>query len=79
MTDTNELRALLADGRARIAVLEHAIMFTVDATRAYLPPDGISAKDCLSMIIGATDNPEINPIIADIEAPLSSPPQAGEE
>ena len=48
--------------------LEAVVMAVVAATRAYLPPDGIDAKECVSRILGATDNPAINPIIADIEA-----------
>lgn len=48
-------------------VLEAAILAVVHATRAYLPPDGITAQECISLILGATDNPTINPIIAEIE------------
>jgi Lar family restriction alleviation protein len=51
----------------RIKLLEDALLAVVEATRAYLPPDGIDAKECLSRILGATDNPTINPIIFEIE------------
>ena len=51
----------------READLEVALMAVVNATRLYLPPDGIEAKDCISMILEAVDNPTINPIILDIE------------
>ena len=51
----------------RIKLLEDALVAVVEATRAYLPPDGIDAKECLSRILGATDNPTINPIIFEIE------------
>ena len=51
----------------RVKLLEDALMAVVEATRAYLPPDGIAAKECLSRILGATDNPTINPIIFEIE------------
>ena len=51
----------------RIAALEAAVYAVVEATRAYLPPDGIDAKECLSRILGATDNPTINPTIAEID------------
>ena len=48
-------------------VLLDAVLAVVDATRAYLPPDGIDAKECLSRILAATDNPTINPIIMEAE------------
>lgn len=48
--------------------VERALMEVVDAVRDYLPPDGIGAQECLARVIAATDNPEINPIIAQIEA-----------
>jgi hypothetical protein len=51
----------------RVKLLEDALLAVVEATRAYLPPDGIDAKECLSRILGATDNPTINPIIFEIE------------
>jgi hypothetical protein len=44
-----------------------ALLAVVEATRAYLPPDGISAQECLNRILSATDNPTINPIIREIE------------
>lgn len=48
--------------------LAKAILAVVAATRAYLPPDGIDAQECLNRILAATDNPAINPIIRDLEA-----------
>lgn len=57
----------LAEREAEIATLGRAVLATVAATRAYLPPDGIGAKECLSRILGATDNPTINPLIAALE------------
>lgn len=44
-----------------------ALLTVVDAVRDYLPPDGIDVQECLNRIIGATDNPIINPIIAELE------------
>jgi hypothetical protein len=44
-----------------------ALLAVVDAVRDYLPPDGISADECLSRIIAATDNPTINPVIRELE------------
>lgn len=65
---TNAVRVTLAHHEAEIAAaVERALMAVVDAVRDYLPPDGIDAQECLNRIIGATDNPEINPIIAEIE------------
>lgn len=52
---------------ARVRVLEDALREVVEATRAYLPPDGIDAQECLNRIIGATDNSAINPIIQEID------------
>ena len=53
---------------ARVAELEAAVYAVVEATRAYLSHDGIGAQECLNRILGATDNPTINPIIAEIDA-----------
>ncbi|GMM94183.1 hypothetical protein [Qipengyuania sp. MTN3-11] len=47
-------------------MLREALRAVVDAVRDYLPPDGIDAQECLNRIIAATDNPEINPVIAEI-------------
>lgn len=47
--------------------MREAILTVVGAIRDYLPPDGIDAQECLNRIIGATDNPEINPIIKELE------------
>ena len=62
-----ELFNLIAD---RIEALQAAVMAVVDAVRDYLPPDGISEKDFISRVIGAVDNPTINPVIFAIEAAL---------
>lgn len=47
--------------------LAAALLAVVDATRDYLPPDGISEQECISRILEATDNPLINPVISEIE------------
>jgi hypothetical protein len=44
---------------AAITPLAVALLAVLDAVRDYLPPDGISASDCLSRVIGAVDNPAI--------------------
>jgi hypothetical protein len=44
-----------------------ALLAVVSAVRDYLPPDGINQHECLNRVIGATDNPTINPFIAEIE------------
>jgi ferritin-like protein len=49
---------------ALIAALTEALMKVIGATRAYLPPDGISAKECISRILEATDNPEIIKVLS---------------
>lgn len=59
--------AAMRPASGELEVLRKAILAVVDATRDYLPPDGIGAQECLSRIIGATDNPEINPIIRSLE------------
>jgi hypothetical protein len=51
----------------RIKLLEDAVIAVVEANRAYLPPDGIDAQECISRILEATDNPAINPVIFEIE------------
>lgn len=48
---------------AEINVLRKAILTIVAALSKHLPPDGISARDCISEILGATDNATINPYI----------------
>ena len=58
------------DATGRIETLQAAVMAVVDAVRDYLPPDGISEKDFISRVIGAVDNPTINPVIFAIEAAL---------
>jgi len=40
-----------------------ALREVIAATSAYLPPDGISAQECLNRILAATDNPDINTIM----------------
>ena len=49
-----------------------ALLAVVDATRAYLPPDGISESECISRIIEATDNFSITPIILAAEKELAA-------
>lgn len=46
---------------------DRALMQVVEAVRAYLPPDGIEPHEFISRVIEAIDNPQINPIIKDIE------------
>ncbi len=53
--------------KAEVERLREAILLVVAATRAYLPPNGIDAQECLNRILAATDNPIINPIIAQAE------------
>lgn len=47
--------------------LRSATLEVLNAVRGYLPPDGINAKDCLSRVIYAVDNPAINPILKKLE------------
>lgn len=51
--------ALLAE---RAALVE-AVMGVIEASRAYLPPDGISADEFINRVLQATDNPRINSVI----------------
>ena len=44
----------------REAELVAAIEKTIEALRAFLPPDGLSAKECVSRILAAVDNPKVN-------------------
>jgi hypothetical protein len=44
-----------------------ALLAVVDAVRDYIIPDGISDEEFANRVIGATDNPEINPFIREIE------------
>lgn len=48
---------------AEIEGLRGAVAAVTDATSSYPPPDGISAPECISRVIAATDNPEINAIM----------------
>lgn len=48
--------------------IEKALLAVVDALRAYLPPDGIDAQECLNRILEATDNPTIAPLILALES-----------
>lgn len=48
---------------AQVKALREAVRAVVNATSAYLPPDGISASDCISRVLEATDNPEINKVM----------------
>lgn len=47
--------------------LAKAFLAVVDAVRDFLPPDGIGYDDFAQRVIAATDNPEINPIIKELE------------
>lgn len=47
---------------AKAARLEECVHAVQDATAAYLPPDGISAQECLNRILSAVDNPVINAV-----------------
>ncbi|MCD1264268.1 hypothetical protein [Shinella sumterensis] len=44
-----------------------SVLDVLNAVRDYLPPDGISAKEFLSRVIGAVDNDGINPLIKKLE------------
>lgn len=70
----------LTRARAAIAALSHpvssasredvlgsALLAVVDVVREYLPPDGIDRDQFINRVIAATDNPTINPLIAEIE------------
>lgn len=67
--DADELDALAAFLREAVEIkvetdtLKKAVSATTDATASYLPPDGIDASECISRILAATDNPEINAIM----------------
>lgn len=56
------VRPELSEAEA-IARLKRAVAAVTDATSSYLPPDGISARECISLVLAATDNPEINAIM----------------
>lgn len=47
-----------AAGKSR-EVEQEALDAVIAATQAYLPPDGISAQECINRILGAVDNPRI--------------------
>jgi len=53
---------------AKLGVALEAVMAVVSATRQYLPPDGISQHECISLVLEATDNPRINQLILAEEA-----------
>lgn len=54
---------VLESRASEIITLKAALAAVIDATGAYLQPDGITATECISRILGATDNPEINAIM----------------
>ena len=56
-----EARALAAE--AKVEALREAIAAVTDATSSYLPPDGISAHECINRVLAATDNPEVNAVM----------------
>lgn len=45
-----------------------ALRAVIAATQAYLPPDGIAAKECINRILQATDNAEIVAALSSLEA-----------
>ena len=55
------------DVAALLDAMKGSLLPVVEATRAYLPPDGINAQECINRILAATDNPTISPIIAELE------------
>lgn len=59
-----EFEKLIASEKAPLV---EALLAVVNATRAYLPPDGIDAQECINRIITATDNQTITPLILEIE------------
>lgn len=59
----DRLAAALSVERDRVRVLEEAVMAVIEASRAYLPPDGISADEFINRVLQATDNPRINSVI----------------
>jgi hypothetical protein len=64
----NRERALgRAEAEREIVALRGAVMTVLDAVRDYLPPDGITAHECLTRVIGAVDNPTITPLVHAIE------------
>lgn len=40
-------------------VFANAVKAVIDASQAYLPPDGISKDEFINRVLGATDNAEI--------------------
>jgi hypothetical protein len=68
--DIKKVAQTLANANTRIesGVVAETLLAVVNATRAYLPPDGISEQECINRILEATDNPKINPVIAAWEA-----------
>ena len=50
-----------------IQELGEALEAVISATQAYLPPDGIDAKECISRVLQATDNQRINAILSKLK------------
>jgi len=46
-------------------VIRASLQAVIDATCAYLPPDGISKDEFINRVLGATDNPAINAAMAE--------------
>lgn len=63
------LTAALAE-RPKATPADDALIAVVSATRAYLPPDGIDAQECLNQILAATDNVVIANYLSKLEADL---------
>ena len=76
ITESPSYKAAIAQYKAErlslsdVSVLQDAVIGVVSATRAYLPPDGISPHECINRVLEATDNLVINPIIEAIEAAM---------
>jgi hypothetical protein len=50
-----------------VGKMAEALLAVIDATRDYLPPDGISKDECIGRILQATDNAELFHIIRELE------------
>lgn len=59
--------AKLTTGAAGDDPIREALASVVRATRAYLPPDGISAHECISRVLAATDNSRINAALGEVK------------
>lgn len=62
----DHVAAQIEADQARVERMRVSLLAVVDAVRDYLPPDGIDAQTFISRVIGAVDNPEINPLIREM-------------